>query len=940
MTPKEQAKAAKSFAETWKDKTSEIQHAQSFWTALLRNVFGIEDVENFIEFQSPVVIKNTGHIDGYIPATKVLIEHKGADVDLLKEARQSDGAMLTPFQQAKRYADEMSNTRRPDIIVVCNFHEFHIYDLNKEGKDRYKPDVVLLKDLEKEYYRLSFLVDETNVHLNKEQELTFKSGELVGLLYDKLKVQYGDESDENLKNLNKLCVRLVFCLYAEDAGIFGKKSMFGDYLKRFNADSLRDALLNLFRILDQKENERSKYEKPELLEFPYVNGGLFSGATLDEIPQLTEEIKTLLVTKASDDFDWSQISPTIFGSLFESTLNLETRRSGGMHYTSIENIHKVIDPLFMNQLNEEFATAKAINTNKKAKVKEKQDALKGLQDKISKLQFLDPACGSGNFLTETYLSLRRLENKILKELSGGTGYLDLGDVIKVKINQFYGIEINDFAVAVAKTALWIAESQMLAETEGIVNQNFDFLPLKSNANIVEGNALRMDWNDLCPANELSYIIGNPPFVGSARLSDEQKQDRALLFGEKGGELDYVACWYKKAADYVGDNLICSAFVSTNSICQGQQVFPLWNDLINQGFKIDFAYRTFRWDNGAKGEAHVHCVIIGFSRTKRYPIKLIFTSDNQTIVAKNINGYLCDAPDILIQKRNEPLPNVPVVIKGYQPTDGGFLILDDSQKKALINKEPEAANWIKPLITAKEYIAGKKRWCLWLVDISPKQLNSIDGIKKRVAACKEWRTNQTKTGDAYKLKDIPYLMRPCKKYKGGSFIVLPLHTTENRKYIPMGFVEEGSIPGNSVSIVPNATLYDFGILTSIVHMAWMRVVCGRIKSDYRYSVEVVYNNFPWPKLNDKQREKIEQTAQLILDVRNKYPDSSLADFYDNTSMPVELLKAHEANDKAVMEAYGFKPTMSETDIVTELFKMYEKLTANQPETKTKGRKKAK
>ena len=795
MTPKEQAKAAKSFAETWKDKTSEIQHAQSFWTALLRNVFGIEDVENFIDFQSPVVIKNTGHIDGYIPATKVLIEHKGADVDLLKEARQSDGAMLTPFQQAKRYADEMSNARRPDKIVVCNFHEFHIYDLNKEGKDRYKPDVLFLKDLEKEYYRLSFLVDETNVHLQKEQELTFKSGELVGLLYDKLKVQYGDESDENLKNLNKLCVRLVFCLYAEDAGIFGKKSMFGDYLKRFNADSLRDALLNLFRILDQKENERSKYEKPELLEFPYVNGGLFSGATLDEIPQLTEEIKTLLVTKASDDFDWSQISPTIFGSLFESTLNMETRRSGGMHYTSIENIHKVIDPLFMNQLNEEFETAKAINTNKKAKVKEKQDALKGLQDKISKLQFLDPACGSGNFLTETYLSLRRLENKILKELSGGTGYLDLGDVIKVKINQFYGIEINDFAVAVAKTALWIAESQMLAETEGIVNQNFDFLPLKSNANIVEGNALRMDWNDLCPASELSYIIGNPPFVGSSRLSDEQKQDRALLFGKKGGELDYVACWYKKAADYVGDNLICSAFVSTNSICQGQQVFPLWNDLINRGFKIDFAYRTFRWDNGAKGEAHVHCVIIGFSRTSKFATKYIFTQDRQAVVAKNINGYLLDADNVFIESRPESLADIPQMVYGNKPTDNGFLFLTEEEKAKMTQTQPNAEKFIKDFLGAEEFINNKKRYCIWLVGASPAEIKQLPEIYERVQSIRNFRLASTKAATRKKA-DNPTLFDEIRQPKNGHYLLVPCHSSENREYIPIGFVNSDTICGNA------------------------------------------------------------------------------------------------------------------------------------------------
>lgn len=918
MTEKEQKKAAKSFAERWQGHGYEKGEAQSFWIDLLTSVFGLKNFMGYIKFEEQVRKKgakkiDTNFIDGYISETHVLIEQKSSDIDLRKPDSQTG---LSAYDQAKKYKESLPYSQNPKWIVTCNFSEFLVYDMEHPLDE---PAQIFLKDLEKEYYRLSFLVDETNVHLQKEKDLTLKSGELVGLLYDKLKVQFGDETDENLKHLNKLCVRLVFCLYAEDAGIFGRKSMFGDYLKRFNAIDLRSALLKLFCILNQKEEERSKYEDLELREFPYVNGGLFENATIDEIPQFTDDIKTLLVTRSSDNFDWSQISPTIFGSLFESTLNLETRRKGGMHYTSIENIHKVIDPLFMNQLNSEYESAITKAANKRIQ------ELKNLQEKMSKLHFLDPACGSGNFLTETYLSLRRLENKILKELSGGIGYLDLGDIIKVNINQFYGIEINDFAVTVAKTALWIAESQMLSETEGIVNQDFDFLPLKSNASIVEANALRIDWNTVCPADKLSYIIGNPPFVGSAKLSNEQKQDRDLIFEGGGGELDYVACWYKKAADYIGDNQICSAFVSTNSICQGQQVFLLWNDLLNKGFKIDFAYRTFPWDNGATGEAAVQCVIIAFSRTNNFVTKYIYTSDNQTIVAKNINGYLRDESDVLIQKRkNEPLSDVPVVIKGIQPTDGGFLILDDSQKKEMIDKEPEAANWIKPLITAKEYIAGKKRWCLWLDGISPSKLMSIDGIKKRVAACKEWRTNQPPTGDAYKLKDIPYLMRPCKKFKGGSFIVIPLHTTENRKYIPMGFVEDGSIPHNSVSIVPNATLYDFGILTSIVHMAWMRVVCGRIKSDYRYSVDMVYNNFPWPAPTDKQRCKIEATASAILDARNKYPDSSLAAFYDSTSMPFELKKAHDANDKAVMEAYGFKANMTEKEIFEELYEMYKKL----------------
>ena len=913
----------------------------------MRNVFGIEDVENFIDFQSPVVIKNTGHIDGYIPATKVLIEHKGADVDLLKEARQSDGAMLTPFQQAKRYADEMSNARRPDKIVVCNFHEFHIYDLNKEGKDRYKPDVILLKDLEKEYYRLSFLVDETNVHLQKEQELTFKSGELVGLLYDKLKVQYGDESDENLKNLNKLCVRLVFCLYAEDAGIFGKKSMFGDYLKRFNADSLRDALLNLFRILDQKENERSKYEKQELLEFPYVNGGLFSGATLDEIPQLTDEIKTLLVTKASDDFDWSQISPTIFGSLFESTLNMETRRNGGMHYTSIENIHKVIDPLFMNELFDRFEAAK---NKPKTKQKERQAELLKLQNDLGNLKFLDPACGSGNFLTETYLSLRRLENKILKEISGGTGYLDLGDVIKVKINQFYGIEINDFAVSVAKTALWIAESQMLAETEGIVNQNFDLLPLKSNANIVEGNALRIDWNTVCPAEQLSYIIGNPPFVG-ARVMDNggpQKQDMDYVFGPKWknyGDLDYVTGWYLRCAEIMQVNpKIKSALVSTNSITQGTQVPILWKPLIEDyNISIDFAWRTFRWDNGAKGEARVHCVIIGFSNTKTAEYakqeKYIFNTDGGKIPVKNIHPYLIDFPNIFLKSRTKPICDVPQIGIGNKPVDDGNYLFDEIGKNEFVKSEPQAEHFFHRWMGATEFLYNKDSYCLWLGDCTPNELIKLPECLKRVQSVRNFRLKSPDAG-TQKLADKPTRFH-VENIPDIDYLFIPRTSKETRFYIPMGFVDKNVLSGDSGQLIPGATIYHFGILTSSVHIAWMQIVCGRLETRVRYSGRIVYNNFPWPDVTEKQKAKIEKTAQAILDAREKYPDCSFAQLYGKDSyLFADLVAAHKANDRAVMEAYGFAEGMSDEAIVGELLKMYEKLTANQPETKTKGRKKVK
>jgi len=940
MTQKEQAKAANNFAKQWSGKGDEKQETSRFWIQLLQNVLGVSDPAGYIEFEKKVQLSHTSFIDAYIPETRVLIEQKGASIDLQKKAKQSDDSMLTPFEQARRYVEEMKVSEKPRWVVVCNFQEFDIYDFEKEGPARYMPDVVLLKDLEKEYHRLSFLVDETNVHLQKEKDLTFKSGELVGLLYDKLKVQYGDETDENLKHLNKLCVRLVFCLYAEDAGIFGKKSIFGDYLKRYDADSLRDALLNLFRILDKKEEERSKYEKTELLEFPYVNGGLFSGATLDEIPQLTDEIKTLLVTKASDDFDWSRISPTIFGSLFESTLNQETRRSGGMHYTSIENIHKVIDPLFMNDLNKRFEDAIKMSAENRSK------KLKALQTDLGKFKFLDPACGSGNFLTETYLSLRRLENKILKELSGGTGYLDFGDIVKVRINQFYGIEINDFAVSVAKTALWIAESQMLEETEGIVNQNFDFLPLKSNANIVEGNALRIDWNTLCPAAELSYIIGNPPFVGTREMKDDsiQKQDMSIVFGSKWkgvGSLDYVSGWYLKCAEIMQANPeIKTALVSTNSITQGTQVTTLWKPLIEKRHvSIDFAYRTFRWDNGAKDEAHVHCVIIGFSCSESSKIqpKYIYNADGNQITAKNIHPYLIDFPNVFIKKNKRPLAEVPEMIKGCYPTDNGNYIFEKKEMADFIKKEPLSAAYFRRWIGSNDMINNEERYILFVKDIAPDELKKMPLVRERIAKVREFRLKSDKEA-IRKKADTPQLLDE-ERIPTSTFLVVPVVSSESRKYIPLTFRNIPDVCYASCFFMENVSLYLFGILTSSVHNVWMRTVCGRLESRYRYSNTLVYNTFPWCNPSEIQRKKVEQTAQAIIDARAKYPNSSLADMYGaEMYLFPELYKAHAANDAAVLAAYGWPKDLSEEDIVTRLFKMYEKLTSNQPETKSKGRKK--
>ena len=605
-----------------------------------------EHPEQFIQFEEQVHLDHTSFIDGTIPATHVLIEQKGLGKDLNKPIKQSDGALLTPFEQAKRYILELPVSQHPRWVVTCNFSTFYVYDMERP---RGEPEIIELANLEKEYYRLQFLVDAGNEHLKREMEVSIAAGEIVGLLYDAFYKQYANpESEHSLKSLNKLCVRLVFCLYAEDAGIFGHHGMFHDYLAAFNTRELRKALIDLFRVLDTKPQDRDPYLKddnPDLAAFPYVNGGLFSDENI-EIPPFTDEIRNLLLEKASENFNWSEISPTIFGAVFESTLNPETRRSGGMHYTSIENIHKVIDPLFLDELKAELdeICANPVERTRTAK-------LRVFQRKLASLTFLDPACGSGNFLTETYLSLRRLENKILVELSHGqvTMYSASESPIQVSISQFYGIEINDFAVTVAKTALWIAESQMMKETEKILLVPLEFLPLKTNAYIVEGNALLVDWESVVPKSKLNYIMGNPPFIGARLMDKSQKDDVAAIFPgwKNAGNLDYVCCWYKKASDLMKGTAIHSALVSTNSVSQGESVANLWEPLFSAGVHIDFAYRTFRWDSEAKIKAHVHCVIIGFSSGSTTSSKRIYT-DNTYKTVNNICAYLVDAPNVFVE----------------------------------------------------------------------------------------------------------------------------------------------------------------------------------------------------------------------------------------------------------------------------------------------------
>lgn len=1026
MTQNEMQAAAKNFTAQWLGKGDEKQETQRFWIELLGEVLGIRNPASYIEFEKRVKQSKTArmpseniestrvsegnssatgccrYIDAYIPETKVLIEQKGIKIDLKKSCEQSDGTLLTPYGQAKRYVNDMKASEKPRWIVVSNFAEFDVYDMENPQNP---PEVICLKDLAKDFYRLEFLVDRKNENIRREEEISIAAGKLVGKMYDALVKEYwhptdADEfSNENpqtltpdqARSLNILCVRLVFCFYAEDAGLFATRTAFEDYLRSFNLQNVRLALINLFKALDTKIEERDRYDT-SLAPFPYVNGGLFRDEKI-EIPNFTQEIVDVLCNDCAS-FNWSEISPTIFGAVFESTLNPETRRKGGMHYTSVENIHKVIDPLFMDSLNREFdeicGAGKARGSGA-ALSKLQKEKLIAFQKKLGSLTFLDPACGSGNFLTETFLSLRRLENKIISLLNKGERVFGFDEFIHVKISQFFGIEINDFAVTVAKTALWIAESQMINETEKIMGQTIDFLPLTTNAFIVEGNALKMDWSTLKPlakdtmpndglfagitthvdgsTHHYDYIMGNPPFVGARMMAQgsEQKKEIEEIFGgiKDVQDLDYVTGWYKKAALLIQDTNTEAAFVSTNSICQGSQVPILWNVLLNDlHIKINFAYQTFKWKSESSDMAAVHCVIVGFACFDR-PQKLIFESDGKCVQAKNISPYLFEGGNSFVEARKETLCDVPKMNFGNQPRDGGNFVISGEERAEILKKEPALEKYLHPYIGAEEFINNKKRWCLWLKGASPAELRKSRILSEKVAAVREFRlSSKAKTTNGY--AKVPEQFAQITQPEGADYLIVPRVSSERRYYIPVGFLNSSNISSDAVQIVPYATLFHFGVLTSSVHMAWMRAVCGRLKSDYRYSKELVYNTFPWPFeqesgvrrkeaggrkqesggrkqkndvfayklqklspdsciLSSAKIQRIESTAQKILDTREKYPDCSLADLYDETFMPPDLRNAHKENDLAVLQAYGFPQDTTESEIVARLFEMYEKLT---------------
>ena len=895
--------SVKDFVRKWSNRGYEKGEAQPFWLSLLRDVFNIDEPETFISFEVPIP---RGFIDGLIISTKTLIEQKSSNVNL-------DDIEI--FKQAKRYNDALEYSRKARWIITCNFKEFRVFDMDKLHPER-DPIKISLYELPKRFNVLNFIVESQNI--SYERELSVKASAIVAKIYNGLKNELKIKSPTALADLNKLCVRLVFCLYAESIDIFGKHKIFRDYLR--GARNIRQDLIELFKVLDTPLENRSPYLDETLKKFPYVNGGLFRDPI--DFPNFTNELKTLLLDEASGNFDWSQISPTIFGTVFESTLEHDTRRAGGMHYTSIENIHKVIDPLFLDDLKAQLENYTIIEFSLRSS--KRRNFLLNLQKKLSEIKILDPACGSGNFLTESFISLRRLENLILQELLGNQITLgELDNPVKISIKNFFGIEINNFAVTVAQTALWIAELKMKRETEAIVHRNLPLFPLQTQANIVEANALHVDWA------KTDYIISNPPFVGASMMTKEQKSDAVSIFGKikLSNSIDYVGAWYHKAAKMIQGTKIRAAFVSTNSITQGEQVTPLWKKLFDvYGMKIIFGRRTFKWDSESFQKAAIHCVVIGMS-DKNLAVERKIYDGEAVIAAQNINPFLVDAPTVFIESRAKHIqPFVPRILWGSQPIDGGNLILSADEAKTILKREPKLEKFIYRYVGAEEFINGKVRYVLWLINATPDEIRRSKELYRRVEAVKNFRL-ESKRADTRKLADTPsifaHIAQPTTNY-----ILIPQVSSEKRRYIPIGFMTPEIIASNLVSIVPAAQIYHFGILTSSIHMSWMRAVAGRLEMRYRYSGSVVYNNFVWCEASLAEKTAIEATAQEILDVRARYPAATLADLYDELTMPADLRAAHKKNDLAVAKLYGMEEILNdEAKIVAELFKRYESLTKN-------------
>ena len=920
-------KAAEEFVKRWTGKGNEEQDKHLYWIGLFQDVLGLTDALDRLKFEQPVHTKASDHqgfIDVLIPTASVIVEQKGIGHDLSKaEVRQ--GRKVTPAQQALAYTEGLPLSQKPRYVIASNFAEMWVYDTERDPLCKGDPLIIKLEDLPKNLPAIQFLAGKGQAPETIQRAVSVEAGRIMGRIHEAVAKSFEsagfDRNDEATHHaISAFCCRVMFLMFCEDEAGLIPQNAFRNYVQHFPADYLRNALRELFEWLDTPDDARDPFASDLLKAFPYMNGGLFSERTV--IPTLSEDLRTTIIVEGCQEFDWSEVNPTVFGSIFEGSLSHDQRRAGGMHYTSPENIHKVIDPLFLDDLEAAFAEACAKPLAGGARTK----ALEDLHERLGSISIFDPACGSGNFLTESYQCLRRLENRVLIELSKdgqisfdieGTG----DDQVKVTLANFHGIEINDFACAVARTALWIAEKQADADTASIVHRVYQALPLTDYGNIHQGNALRMDWNEVVPADRCSFICGNPPFIGARFQTPAQKADVLEVFdgAKNAGNVDYVACWYKKGADYMRGHPIRAALVSTNSICQGEQVANVWKPLTDLGIHIDFAHRTFIWDSQADDAAHVHVVIVGFSREDVPPKRLYV--DNVAHEVTHINGYLVDAPDAFVWNRSRPICDVPAIGIGSQPIDGGNYLFTDEEKKDFVCNEPGSERFFHRWLGSNEFINGKPRWVLWLGEATPADLKALPNCMQRVRNVREFRLS-SKRKQTLKAADTPQHFG-TEMIAGSTSILIPKVSSERRRYIPLGFIEPDTFCSDLVFLIPDATLYHFGVLHSQFHNAWMRTVCGRLKSDYRYSGGVVYNNYVWPDSTPDQEERITTCAEAVLNARTLYQGSTLADMYDpdNDFLFPKLMSAHKDLDAAVEAAYGVGFNGDEEKIVAHLFKLY-------------------
>jgi hypothetical protein len=898
------------FSKEWENEVSEDAEAKSFWDDFF-NVFGISRrrVASF-EQQVKKIDAKTGFID-LLWKGVILIEHKSRGRDL-------DRA----YQQAKDYFPGLNEKELPRYILVSDFERFRLFDLEENTHHEFR-----LPDFVNHVHLFGFIAGYQKRVFKEQDPVNIEAALLMGKLHDKLKaIGYGGHS------LELYLVRLLFCLFADDTSIF-EKGIFQEYIEqRTNEDGsdLAAHVGELFQVMNTPEGKRFKNLDEALMAFPYVNGKLFEEQL--SLAHFDSDMRRILLDCCL--LDWGKISPAIFGSLFQSVMDEKARRNLGAHYTSEKNIMKLIKPLFLDELRQEFE-----------KIKNEKPKLKKLHEKISKLRFLDPACGCGNFLIIAYRELRLVELEIMKLLLEGQQVTSINDYFLVDVDQFYGIEYEEFPSQIAQVAMWLMDHQMNEQASVYFGEYYRRIPLTKSATIVHGNALRLDWQSLI--NPLPwekhqiryhYILGNPPFIGKHLQNADQKSDIETIFsGIKGaGVMDYVSAWYIQAARYMQmANIIKekdfpdtkTAFVSTNSITQGEQVGVLWNELFSKyKCKIHFAYKTFKWGNEAKGNAAVHVVIVGFSNFDTNE-KLLYEYDDlkgepHEVKVRNINAYLVEGKDFALSTRKNAINNVPEMTKGSQPTDDGNLLMTDEEKNEFLKSEPQARKFIKPLISAKEFLHNQNRWCFWLVNADPAEIKKCPNLLLRIEKVKQFRLSSPK-GATVKWAQMPGIFTENRQ-PATEYILIPRHSSETRKYIPFGFFSNENIVADSCNAIPNASLYHFGIISSLMHMIWIKYVCGRIKSDYRYSNDIVYNNYPWPEnITNKQKEAVEKAAQAVLDVRSSFPGNSLADLYDPNTMPPVLLKAHQALDKAVDLCYRGQPFPNETKRMEFLFELYDK-----------------